>query len=66
MLRAFDLKDYAQERYATMDPADHWVPGGKATGFEDAEIIAALPDSPFRHELPQRLREAHARLHPPR
>jgi predicted aldo/keto reductase-like oxidoreductase len=65
LARAYDLLDFAQERYATMEPDDHWVPGGKAADLDDAAIVAALPDSPFRTELPQRLRTAHRRLHNP-
>ena len=65
LARAFDLLDFAQERYAAMEPDDHWVPGAKATDFDDESLVAALPDSPFRHELPQRLRAAHQRLYNP-
>ncbi len=64
LVRAYDLVDYAQERYATMSPDDHWVPGARADALRGDEIGAALPDSPFRHQLPSRLREAHARLSP--
>jgi predicted aldo/keto reductase-like oxidoreductase len=65
LARAFDLVDFAQERYATMEPDDHWVPGGKAAAFDDAALLAAIPDSPFRAELPDRLRDAHRRLYNP-
>jgi hypothetical protein len=41
------------------------LPGGKAADFDDAAIVAALPDSPFRAQLPARLRGAHRRLHNP-
>lgn len=63
LVRAYDLVEFAQERYAAMDPDDHWVPGARATRFRDADLIAALPESPLRNELPRLLREAHARLH---
>jgi uncharacterized protein len=66
LVRAFDLRDFAQERYAAMSPDDHWVPGAKATRFRDEEIAAALPDSPFRDTIPSLLREAHAGLHNPK
>jgi uncharacterized protein len=65
LVRAYDLTDFAQERYAAMEPDDHWVPGAHATGFEDAAITAALPDSPFREEIPGILRRAHAALYNP-
>ena len=65
LARAYDLLPYAQERYASMDPDNHWVPGARAAEFDDAEMAAALPDSPFRDEIPARLRRAHALLHNP-
>ena len=62
LVHAFDLLDFAQERYASMSPDDAWVPGARATGFDDAEMIAALPDSPYRDRIPRLLREAHELL----
>jgi predicted aldo/keto reductase-like oxidoreductase len=53
---------FARERYAAMDPADHWVPGAHARDFADDPVIAALPDSPFKEQIPRLLREAHALL----
>ena len=65
LVRAYDLVAFAQERYAAMDPNDHWVPGAKAAHIDDAALVAALPASPFRRELPRFLREAHAVLYNP-
>jgi uncharacterized protein len=65
LVRADDLVDFAQERYAAMNPDDHWVPGARAAEFDDAAMTAAVPDWPFRSEIAQRLRAAHARLHNP-
>jgi uncharacterized protein len=65
LLRAFDLRDFAQERYAAMGPDDHWVPGANAGDFQDDAIQAALPESPFRSMIPDLLRQAHASLHNP-
>jgi len=65
LVRAFDLLEFAQERYAAMSPDDNWVPGARAEDFRDDEMRAALPDSPFRAEIPGLLREAHALLHDP-
>ncbi len=65
LVRAFDLRAFAQERYAAMSPDDHWVPGAKAADFQDAAVAAALTDSPFRTTIPALLREAHATLHDP-
>ena len=42
-----------------------WVPGAQAADFDDDQLVAALPDSPFRAEIPARLRRAHALLHDP-
>ena len=65
LVRAFDLLDFAQERYAAMSPDDHWVPGARATRFDDREMMAALARSPFREQIPALLRQAHAELHNP-
>jgi predicted aldo/keto reductase-like oxidoreductase len=65
LVRAFDLTEFAQERYAAMSPNDHWVPGARAEGFDDAAMTAALRDSPFGAQIPALLREAHAALHNP-
>ena len=65
LVRAYDLRDFAHERYAAMSPDDHWVPGARAADFDDAEMFAAVPDWPFRSEIAARLRDAHARLHDP-
>ena len=65
LVRAFDLLEFAQERYAAMSPEDNWVPGARAADFRDDEMRAALPESPFREQIPGLLREAHAMLHDP-
>jgi uncharacterized protein len=66
LVLAFDLIDFAQERYASMQPDDHWVPGARAESVDDAAMIAALPDSPFRERIPGLLREAHQLLWNPK
>jgi uncharacterized protein len=65
LVRAYDLIHFAQERYIAMSPNDIWVPGSRAVNFNDAEITAALPESPFRAEIPQLLRRAHETLYNP-
>jgi predicted aldo/keto reductase-like oxidoreductase len=65
LVRAYDLLDFAQERYAAMSPTDHWVPGARAELIDDAAVSAALAESPFSAELPAILRAAHAVLHNP-
>ena len=62
LVLAYDLLDFAQERYMSMSPGDLWVPGARAAEFDDAELTAALPDSPFRQEIPAMLCEAHGML----
>jgi uncharacterized protein len=66
LVLAFDLIDFAQERYISMKPDDIWVPGARAEGFDDAEMIEALPDSPFREQIPAILRKAHKMLFDPK
>jgi predicted aldo/keto reductase-like oxidoreductase len=65
LARAYDLLHYAQERYISMSADNHWVPGARAADFNDADITAALPDSPFRAEIPLMLRRAHEMLYNP-
>ena len=65
LVRAFDLLDFAKERYASMSPDDAWVPGARAADVDDAALLAALPDAPFRARIPDLLREAHALLDDP-
>jgi predicted aldo/keto reductase-like oxidoreductase len=66
LVLAYDLLDFAQERYMSMRPGDIWVPGARAAEFDDAQMIAALPDSPFRAQIPVILREAHKMLFNPK
>ena len=65
LVRAYDLIHYAQERYISMSADNHWVPGARAADFNDADLTAALPDSPFRAEIPTMLRRAHETLYNP-
>jgi predicted aldo/keto reductase-like oxidoreductase len=63
---AYDMVEFAQERYASLDPEDLWVPGARADSFDAVAMAAALPDSPFRDRIPQLLREAHQLLWNPK
>jgi predicted aldo/keto reductase-like oxidoreductase len=65
LVRAYGLIHFAQERYISMSVDDHWVPGARAVDFNDAEMTAALPESPFRVEIPTLLRRAHETLYNP-
>jgi len=48
-----------------LSPDDHWVPGARAADIDDAALEAALPDSPFRSQIPELLRRAHTFLYDP-
>ena len=65
LVLAYDLIEYAQERYMAMAPDDLWVPGARAETFDPDAVVAALPDSPFRAKIPALLREAHGLLFNP-
>ena len=65
LVLAYDLLDFAQERYISMKPDDIWVPGAHAESFDDGAMMAALPNSPFRERIPALLREAHRMLYNP-
>jgi len=62
LVLAYDLIEFAQERYMSMSADDLWVPGARAETIDPAAISAALPDSPFREKIPAILREAHDML----
>jgi uncharacterized protein len=66
LVLAYDLLEFAQERYMSMSPTDIWVPGARAAAFDDAEMTAALPDSPFAAEIPGLLHDAHKLLFNPK
>jgi predicted aldo/keto reductase-like oxidoreductase len=66
LVLAYDLLDFAQERYMSMSPDDIWVPGARAAEFDADAMTEALPDSPFRQEIPRILREAHTMLFNPK
>lgn len=65
LVLAYDLLDFAQERYMAMSPEDVWVPGARAESFDDEAIKQALPDSPYRQQIATWLRESHALLFNP-
>lgn len=66
LVLAYDQLDFAQERYMSMSPTDIWVPGARAADFDDAEMTAALPDSPFAAQIPGMLHAAHKLLFNPK
>lgn len=66
LLEGWDLQSYAKARYGLLGQANHWFPGCNADFFEapagsegavsEAELLAALADSPWRAEIPAILR----------
>lgn len=60
--KALDLVDFGKMRYNLLGNADHWFPGNQAVDFEDAAMREALHASPFKDQIPEILREAHALL----
>ncbi len=65
LVLAYDMLPFAQERYAAMSPDDHWVPGARAGDVNDSQMVAALPDSPYRQQIPALLRQTHQMLEHP-
>ncbi|MCS7008522.1 MAG: aldo/keto reductase, partial [Chthoniobacterales bacterium] len=60
LYRCFDMLAYAQMRYNLLGNAGHWFPGNNAANFDDIQIQNSIPNSPFRNQIPQILREAHS------
>jgi predicted aldo/keto reductase-like oxidoreductase len=65
LARAFDLVDFARERYANLDGRNHWVPGYSAARFDEARLRGALVSSPYGDRIVALLRDAHALLYAP-
>jgi predicted aldo/keto reductase-like oxidoreductase len=59
---ALDLLDFAKMRYNLLGNAGHWFPGENAAKFDPGALKKVLSGSPFRDQIPERLREAHALL----
>ena len=62
LAKAYDLLAYGQMRYNLLENGGHWFPGKPAVGFVDAELTAALRDSPHAAKIPEILRDAHKML----
>jgi len=62
LVKAYDVLEYAKERYSLMTGHDHWVPGSQAREFDEKAILSVLSKSPVREQIPTLLREAHALL----
>ena len=59
---AWGMQEYARWRYNMLGHASDWFPGMDARDVADLDFTAALPDSPFREQIPGWLAEAHEML----
>jgi predicted aldo/keto reductase-like oxidoreductase len=66
LLAAWDLEGFARARYGLLGQGDHWFPGANAealdTTVSEADLLAALPASPWAAEIPGLLRRLRQRL----
>ena len=66
LLQAWDLVGFAQARYGLLGQGSHWFPGASAQALDDtvteAELRSVLAESPWRDQIPGRLRELRQRV----
>ena len=66
LLAAWELEDFCRGRYRLLGNGGHWFPGENADALDrevsEAELRAALADSPWAECIPDRLRELRRRL----
>jgi predicted aldo/keto reductase-like oxidoreductase len=66
LLEAWDLESFAKARYGLLGQGSHWFPGANADGFDgavsEAELVAALAQSPWASSIPTILRQLKQRL----
>ncbi len=60
---AYDMREFAENRYNLLGNGAHWFPGMNAAGVDDFDLDKALEKSPFKEQIPDWLRETHAMLH---
>jgi len=59
----YDLREFAQSRYNLLGGSiAHWLPGMSAARLDDLDLTQALASSPFKAQIADWLREAHAML----
>lgn len=57
--RVLDLVEFGKMRYNLLGQGSHWFPGKNAHQINQRKMLRALADSPFRDEIPGRLKDAH-------
>jgi hypothetical protein len=66
LLEAWDLESFARARYRLLGNGGHWFPGQNADALDgavsEAELRAALRQSPWAEVIPDRLRQLRVRL----
>lgn len=66
LLEAWDLQSYAKARYGLLGAGSHWFPGANADALDasvsEAELLAVLAASPWRHRIPAVLRDLRSRI----
>ena len=66
LLEAWDLEQYARDRYRLLGQGGHWFPGANADPLDadvsEQDLSAVLGTSPWRDRIPSLLRDLRDRL----
>ena len=60
--KAFDMYEFARERYNLLGNGSHWFPGNNAAKIRDLDISESIKGNPFAESIPDILAEAHKNL----
>ena len=60
---AFDMQEFAKTRYNLLGNGSHWFPGSNAAHLDELDIEKAIQSSPFAEQIPDWLRECHAKFY---